>query len=350
MPKELWTSSDIQKLFRTKEKLKSVQTLYNAESKGEIPKAERIPRGKIQVRNWKLSQLPEIGKKYGFLSKPKNQKVITKYIQKGGILKTTTTFNEARIYALNGMKTLVIGQDIECSFTDIITPKKEIIKLEDSANTLGLFHHIVEDAPLSRVIHKTDLPTLDYIPETHDLSILDKWLNQQKRREYLYRDRLMPQLADYDVVIFDNNPGWTHLVENAIVSSDAVICPLGCNLLAYNASETNLASIIEFQSIMGLNKQKIIAYPTLLTSASLSQQVYGQYLTRFSDYIINKPIRFTTSGEEALMQGQSILEAAPSSSLAQQYYELLVQEWKALNQSYGEYINTNYSSFNEEDL
>lgn len=350
MTKEYWTSADIKKIFRAKDRLKSIQTLYNAETKGEIPKALRINRGKIAVRNWTLAQLPSIGRRFGFLQPPKKQIIFCKYIQKGGVLKTTTTFNEARTLALNGIKTLVIGQDFECSITDILCPRKEVVKLEDSGHRLGLYHYFVEGADISEIIQKTDLPTLDIIPETHDLSVLDKWLNQQKRREYIYKDRLTPKLKDYEVIIFDNNPGWSHLVENAMVASDAIVCPLGCNLLAYNASETNMDSVLEFQTEMKLNTQKIIAYPTLLNTSSLSQQAYGQYLTRFSDYIINKPIRYTVTGEEALMLGQSILEYAPSSPLAQQYYELLTEEWKALNQTHEEYSNTSYSTFEGGDI
>lgn len=40
-----WTNSDIRKLFRMDERYKSIQTLYNAEDRGEIPLAKREPRG-----------------------------------------------------------------------------------------------------------------------------------------------------------------------------------------------------------------------------------------------------------------------------------------------------------------
>ena len=40
-----WTNSDIRKLFKMDNRFKSIQTLYNAEDRGEIPVAGREPRG-----------------------------------------------------------------------------------------------------------------------------------------------------------------------------------------------------------------------------------------------------------------------------------------------------------------
>lgn len=344
MEKETWTSADIKSIYRIDERYKSIQTLYNAEERGEIPKAERISRGKVQVRHWKLDQLPAIGKRFGFLEQPTKQIIISKYIQKGGVLKTTTSYNEARLYALNGMKTLIIGLDFECSITDVILPKAQVITLEDNQRFLGLYQLLAEDAPLQNVIKKTSLPTLDIIPETHDLVVLDKWLNQQKRREYIFRDKLLPFLSEYEVIIFDNGPSWNHLIENSITASDAIICPLGCNLLAYNASETNLSSIFDFQKEMNLANQKIIMFPTLLERSALSQQIYAQYLSKFNEYIIPIPIRVSVKGQEALVCQQSILEYAPTSSLAQEYYELILSIWQKINNKKNIAINTKRSA------
>ena len=333
MEKKSWTSSDIRKVFHFKERHKSPQSLFNAEEKGEIPKAERIARGKIQVRHWKINHIPTIGGKFGYLSLPQKQKIICKYIQKGGVLKTTTTFNEARTFALNGIKTLIIGLDFECSITDIVLPKTELFRLEDASEPLGLYNFLAEDASLEQIILKTSLPTLDIIPEKHDLVVLDKWLNQQKRREYVFKDKLMPYLSNYDAIIFDNGPSWNHLIENSIISSDYIICPLGCNLLAYNASDTNISSIFEFQNEMRLNNQKIIMFSTLLDRTSISQQINAQYITKFTNYLIPNPIRISVKLQEALLNGQSIIEYAPTSSVSQEYFELINSIWQKINKN-----------------
>ena len=72
----LWSVSDVQKLFKLSGKVKSRQTILNAEERGEIPKADRVLRGKTYVRQWSTSQLPEIGMKYGYLRNPDKQKII----------------------------------------------------------------------------------------------------------------------------------------------------------------------------------------------------------------------------------------------------------------------------------
>ena len=74
MEKKSWTSSDIRKVFYFKERHKSPQSLFNAEEKGKIPKAERIARGKIQVRHWKINHIPTIGGGiWLFISSPKTK-------------------------------------------------------------------------------------------------------------------------------------------------------------------------------------------------------------------------------------------------------------------------------------
>lgn len=328
MEETYWTSADIKNFFRFDERRKSINSLYNAEKSGEIPEAQRQQRGKVSARLWPLNQVPQIGNKFGFLPKNKEQIIICKYIQKGGVLKTTTSYNEARILALNGIKTLVVGLDFECSITDIFLPSYNVESLKDRKTFNGLYHLLINGADIDSVIEKTTLPTLDIIPETHDLVALNKYLNAETGREEIFKEELLPKLKDYDVIIFDNGPSWNFLIENAIYSSDVIISPLGCNLLSYNASSYNFETIKKFQSKKQYKEQQIIAYATMLERSSLSQQIYAQYLVDQADYIIPIPIRSSVKGQESLMAELSILEYMPKSPLASDYYELIVEMWK----------------------
>jgi chromosome partitioning protein len=79
-----WTTTDIDKLFRIPERIKSRKSLVNAEERGEIPTASRVLRGKIPVRQWQVGQLPAIGERFGFLAKPSEQKSSVYTLQRAG--------------------------------------------------------------------------------------------------------------------------------------------------------------------------------------------------------------------------------------------------------------------------
>src|SRR5581483_3523224 len=101
-----WTPNELIKLYRIE---KTKTSLYRDEASGLIPKAQRIKRGQTEIRVWEHKDLPQIGKSYGFLTQPASTKVVSVYTPKGGVLKSTLALNLARMFALNGIKTLVIG-------------------------------------------------------------------------------------------------------------------------------------------------------------------------------------------------------------------------------------------------
>lgn len=329
MEKLYWNCSDIIKTFRLQDKVKSKQTLFNAEERGEIPKADRVKRGQYLVRQWALQQLPEIGTRYGFLKKAKEQEIICVYTAKGGVLKTTLSYCLARLLALNGIRTLIVGLDIQGSITELCLPNTSPESLEEynGATMLGLYHVLFEGAPVDSVIRKTSLPTLSIIPETSELNPLEKRLRNEVRREYFLKDKLIPELKDFDVIIFDNGPNWSQLIENALVAANTVISPVGCDLGTYQAIKNNLSNITEYQRAMKVYWANFLLVPTLFEKTKLSQQIYGAYLNQYSDLIVPTPIRRAVKGQEALIFRHTPLEYDPLSPLAQDYYDFSIQVW-----------------------
>lgn len=337
-----WTSAEIHKLFRLHEKVKSRQTLFNAEERNEIPSAKRIARGKQQVRQWDTSQLPAIGAKYGFLQPPKRQQIFCISTGKGGVLKSTVSGNLARVFALNSIKVLVCGLDIQKSVSKMLLPEqKKIESLDDIGEPpLGLYHVLYNDAPLDEVVMKTDLPTLDVIPETTELNNLEKKLRHETRKEYVFKDRLLPLFKEYDVVIWDNAPSWSSLIECSLTASNNLLMPIGCDVGTYEALDTNLNTLHDFQETMKIDFDTFVMLPTLLDRSKLSQQIYGAYLSKYREDCFSTPIRRAVSGQEASVLSRSILEHDPTGNLAQDYYEFITTYWQKVLEA--EELNTGH--------
>lgn len=332
--KQFWTTTEIYRLFKLGEKHQSEKTLAYAEEKGTIPPAQRVPRGKLHIRKWPTAQLPDIGKQYGFLKPPKRKIVISVYTTKGGVLKTTLTQNIARMLALNGIKTLMIGLDkTQESLTDLALIKKTIESI-DSLDQLdeeipGLYHYFYDKVPLENIIRKTDLPTLDIIPETPELEQLNINLLNINKREFFFASRLIPNL-DYDVIIFDNGHDFNNLSQNSLCCANNVIYPMGCTELAAKAITKNLSLVLDFAEAMDLRWDNFIQVATLKSKNKLSEQIYHNYRKIYSDNIISLPIRHMILGDEANVLRQSVIEYNSKSPLAQDYYDLMNECWNRI--------------------
>lgn len=322
---------DVEKIFHLKEKINSRQTLLNLEERGEIPKAQRVGRGtggKIQQRVWSISDLVGIGDKVGFLDKPKKQHRIVFNISKGGNLKTTEAYQLCRLLAIHNIKVLAIPLDIQKSFTKLVSKENEVDDISQvQEESLGLYHTLFEGASLDEVIQKTDLPTLHFIPETSELNILEKRLRLENRKEYIFLDRLIPKLKDYDVVIFDTAPSFSSLIENSLVCATEIISPVGCEVGTYQVLEDYLEILEEFFEVMRIDPAHYFI-PVLLDKNKISQQIYGAYLSRYSDKVIATPIRRSVIAQEASVLQRSVFEYSPDSPLANDQYEAFKEFWK----------------------
>lgn len=325
---KIFTPTKILKLFRSS---KNKHALFKSEETGLIPKAERIKWGKHFVRAWQKSDLPAIGKSYGFLSAPQNPKVISVYTAKGGVLKSTLSYNLARIMALNGIKTLVIGLDVQCSITDLLSFAQQ----EEDLNEIFPIHGLYEATkplsdggiPANNIIKISDLPTLHFIPETVNLNKLEQKIRDEKKREYFLKRLIEPFKKNYDIIIFDNSPNWNFLIQNSLAAADIVISPMGCDVGTYRAVNQNIQLINDFKTDMELNWNNFIIVPTLIENTKLSWQIISQYNALYPALITKASIRRTVKGQESSLQNCSVIEIDSSSPLANDYYDVVTEIW-----------------------
>ena len=318
----LYLGSQIQKMFD----IQTTKTaLLNAEEKGLIPKADRLKRGKASYRAWTRDQLPLIGEKLGFLKRPENPTVISVFSLKGGTGKTSMAFQLARTSALHNIRTIVIGLDAQESITQTLNKRAKALS-DDAPEPEGLYQILAEGADVISCVQKTDLPSLDFIPETIELSILDHWLKNQKRKEYIIKERLVNKLlasGKYDQIIFDCNPAWSDVVNGALGASDILISPLGADINSFKAAKIFVELLDEFQEDMKHEFDSFIIIPTMVENNKLSQTILARYRVDYGELTTVASVKRSVTIQEANVLGKSMLEVGFNSPAYPEFVNVL---------------------------
>lgn len=312
-------------------------TLIKAENSGNIPSPDRQQTGSITRRSWGIEDIPQIGEKYGFLKKLAKPSVISIFTTKGGVLKSTLTLNIARMAALHNIRTCVVGLDLQGDVTGALgfdNGIDEDTSLQDAesilSNIFGLSDLESGDRSLMELVQKTDIPTLDFIPETPELHLLDRTIGNKNRREYWLKENVaQPLLKIYDLVIFDCSPNWNNLVTNAITACDLLLSPLECKI-------NNFRNFPSFRVFLETYKKETHAQyahlfiPTRFSpTRKLSKEIRNWYLVNAPN-CISSAIKESIKGEEAMAKSISLPEHAPTSLDAQEMRQVISEVWETL--------------------
>jgi len=331
--KHSWSARDIIRLYKID---RTKTSIYRDESEKIIPLAQRVKRGKTLCRLWNTSDLPAIGKKYGFLSPSSICRVISVYSPKGGVLKSTFAFNFARILALNGISVLVIGLDVQGTIsTNLKTSEESLENLNQIKDVIGLYeaYKFQKDIKfnIESSIQCSSLPNLKFIPESSNLVLLEQKIRDESRREQVLNKLINPLKKRFDAIIFDNSPNWNFLIQNSLVAATDVVCPIACDIETYRSLTQNIEMINDFKDKMELEWKNFILISTKLERTKISTQIEAQYKTLFPDFITACSIRSAVKGQESSLDKVSVIEYDSESSLAEDYYSVIKDVWNRIN-------------------
>jgi len=152
-------------------------------------------------------------------------RVIALVNQKGGVGKSTTAVNLGAALAVLGRRVLIVDTDPQGNATTGFGIQK-------AALTHDIYHALLQETPLERVILHTEIANLWLAPATINLAGADVELVAALSRETRLRQALAPVLDRYDFVLIDSPPSLGLLTINALTAADDCIIPVQAEFYA----------------------------------------------------------------------------------------------------------------------
>lgn len=253
--------------------------------------------------------------------------------EKGGSAKTTLVANLGAYLALKrGRRVLAIDMDPQGQLAKVFgvdhrAPARSAIDLLLDAvlGDLGQERARRGAATVLPVV-KTRLSGLDLIVANKALGLFPAW---QEREDRDPTGRLAaaldnaPELARYDLVLFDAPPSFGPLTLNVLRAADEVVVPVPLTYLALDGCAELMRTITTVRERYAHPKLRLtMVVPTFYRRTKLAHDILEQLKTRFPKEIAHSVIGYHVRIDEAQSKGLSVFEYAPSDRGARALAEL----------------------------
>lgn len=236
--------------------------------------------------------------------------------QKGGVGKTTTAINLGASLAAAEQPTLIIDTDPQANTTTGLGFPKDPARR-------SLYHGLVLDEPLRRLVQKTQVEGLDLLPSDKNLVGAAVELVNIEEREFRLRKVLEPICESYAFILIDCPPALDLLTLNALSASDSVLVPIQCEYLALEGVSELLDTLMRIRRSLNPN---LAVEGILLTMyderTTLSRQVAADLRSFFGAQVFETVIPRNVRLAEAPSHGKPILFYDIHSRGAESYINL----------------------------
>ena len=249
-------------------------------------------------------------------------RVIAVSNQKGGVGKTTTTFNLGVALANQGKKVLLIDVDPQSNLTTYMGWNDDEIK----TSITDVFMNTLcgKEVDLKECIKKYN-DNLDLLPSDIGLSELEMTLVGAMSREYTLKNAIKGIKDNYDYILIDTQPSLGMLPINALACSDKIIIPVQGEYLAAKGMGHLLKTVTRVQKQINPNLKIGGVLLTLVDKrTNLSKDVRDTLIDNYGQYvkIYGAEIPKAINTAKSTSTGKSIFEFDKNSPVANAYNNL----------------------------
>ena len=243
--------------------------------------------------------------------------------QKGGVGKTTTTFNLGVALVKEGKRVLLIDSDPQADLTTYMGWHN----IDDIPITLSiLMNRSINDLEIKAndaLLKNEEGVTL--LPANLELASMEVSLVNAMSREYVLRNCIKDLKNDYDYILIDCMPSLGMITINALAASDKVIIPVQSEFLAAKGMSHLMSTILKVRKQINPNLKvggillNIVDERTNLAK-NISKELKETYGTVFKVFDTRIPRAIKTA--ESTRIGRSIISYASNSKVAKSYISL----------------------------
>lgn len=241
-------------------------------------------------------------------------KIISLTNQKGGVAKTTSSFNIGVCLAQKGFKTLLVDLDPQASLT--IYSGLEPYDYEKSiVDVLKYPKQDINECIISL------REKLDIISSRIELAGIENELLSRTARELILSKALEKVKEIYDYIVIDCPPQLSTLTINALAASDGVVIPCKTDYLSYRGIAQLYETIETIKSYFKPDIKVLGVLATFFETRSKDDKDILEVLKE--EYNVIGVIKRTVKAKQGIYDGKASVEQSPKSEIAKEYEKIV---------------------------